>query len=84
MKKLMIVDDEVLVRIGIKSIVDWEKHGYQIVAEACDGREALEKIECARPDLVMTDLVMQPMDGFSLIETCKKEHPKIKFIVLSS
>lgn len=38
MKKVMIVDDEVLVRIGIKSILEWEKYGYQVVAEAADGK----------------------------------------------
>ena len=66
-KKIMIVDDEILVRVGVKSIVDWEKHGYQVVAEAADGEEALPLIGKYQPDIVMTDLVMSPMDGFELI-----------------
>lgn len=84
MKKIMIVDDELLVRVGIKSIVEWDEHGYQMVAEASNGKEALELIEKYRPDIVMTDLVMAPVDGFELIEECGRRFPEIKFIVLSS
>ena len=80
----MIVDDELLVRIGIKSIVEWDKHGYQMVAEASNGQEALELIEKYRPDIIMTDLVMSPVDGFELIQECQERFPKVKFIVLSS
>lgn len=84
MKKIMIVDDEMLVRVGIKSIVDWEKHGYRMVGEASNGEEALAIIEKQRPDIVMTDLIMSPVDGFELIERCKTMYPSVKFVVLSS
>ena len=84
MKKIMIVDDEMFVRIGIKSIVNWEEHGYRVVAEAANGYDALEKIEQYRPQIVLTDLMMDKMDGFELISRCRKTYPKIKFIVLSS
>lgn len=84
MKKIMIVDDEILVRIGIKSILNWEEYGYLIAAEAQNGAEALEKIKDVRPDIVLTDLMMEPVDGFELIKTCGKEYPDIKFIVLSN
>lgn len=84
MKKVMIVDDEVLVRIGIQSLIKWEEHGYQIVCDASDGQEALEKIEQHQPDIVLTDLKMDPVDGFALIEKCRERYPHIQFIVLSS
>lgn len=84
MKRVMIVDDEILVRIGIKSIVQWEKYGYKMVAEATNGDEALTLIETTKPDIILTDLMMSPMDGFELIEKCKIIYPNIKFIVLSS
>ena len=80
----MIVDDEILVRVGVKSIVDWEKYGYQVVAEASNGEEALPLIGQYQPDIVMTDLVMSPMDGFELISRCKSLYPDVKFVVLSS
>ena len=83
MRKILIVDDEFLVRIGVKALTNWESHGYQIVGEAASGREALEKIEKLRPDIVLTDLKMDEMDGFELIASCRKKNPKIKFIVLS-
>lgn len=84
MKKIMIVDDEIFVRLGIKSIADWESHGYQMVCEATNGVEALEKIEQYSPDIVLTDLMMDKMDGFELIEQCGVKYPHIKFVVLSS
>lgn len=84
MKKIMIADDEVLVRIGIKSMLVWEQHGYTIVCDASDGREAWEKIREYHPDIVLTDLKMAPGDGFELIEKCKKAYPEIRFIVLSN
>lgn len=84
MKKVMIVDDEVLVRVGIRSLIPWEEHGYQIVCDASDGGEALEKIERHHPDIVLTDLMMSPTDGFELIAKSKEKYPGIQFIVLSS
>ncbi|WP_333651586.1 response regulator transcription factor [Lacrimispora sp.] len=84
MKKVMIVDDEVLVRLGIQSLIKWENHGYQIVCDASDGAEALQKIRQYQPDIVLTDLKMSPMDGFELISECREKYPQIQFIVLSS
>jgi two-component system response regulator YesN len=83
-KKLLIVDDEFIVRMGIRSIIDWEQHGYTVSADASSGREALEKIAACPPDIVLTDLVMEDMDGFELISRCGEEYPDIRFVVLSS
>ncbi|MBW4844497.1 MULTISPECIES: response regulator [unclassified Lacrimispora] len=84
MKRVMIVDDEVLVRLGIQSLIKWENHGYQIVCDASDGEEALQKIKQYQPDIVLTDLKMSPVDGFELISECREKYPHIQFIVLSS
>lgn len=84
MKKVMIVDDEVLVRLGIQSLIKWENYGYRIVSDASDGAEALQKIIQFQPDIVLTDLKMSPMDGFELIAECREKYPHIQFIVLSS
>jgi two-component system response regulator YesN len=84
MKKLMVVDDEFIVRVGIRSIADWENYGYTMAADASNGEEALEKIARCRPDIVLTDLKMENMDGFELIRRCAVEFPEIQFIVLSS
>ncbi len=84
MKRVMIVDDEVLVRLGIQSLIKWENYGYQIVCDASDGEEALQKIRQYQPDIVLTDLKMSPVDGFELISECREKYPHIQFIVLSS
>lgn len=84
MRKILIVDDEFIVRVGIKSFLDWEENGYTIVGEAADGGEALDMISQFHPDVVLTDLKMAGMDGFELISVSRKQFPKVKFVVLSS
>lgn len=84
MKNVMIVDDEIFVRLGIRSIINWEEYGYTIVCEASNGQEALLRIEQFHPDVIFTDIMMDKMDGFALIEECRKKYPHIRLIVLSS
>ena len=84
MKKVLIVDDELLVRMGFRSILDWESCGFTVVGDAENGEEALEKIRLLQPDLVFTDLKMDRMDGLELMSACMREYPAVKFIVLSS
>ena len=54
--KVMLVDDDSLVRRGLKSFVDWEKKGLVLAGEAADGGKALELLESLRPDIVITDM----------------------------
>ena len=84
MYKIVIVDDEVLVRAGFKTSVDWQKHGYKIVGEASNGVEALEKIKALEPHIVITDIKMPVMDGIELIKNIRKYNSKIIVIVLSN
>ena len=58
MRKVLVVDDEFLVRVGIKSFLNWEENGYTIIGEAADGKQALEIMERELPDVVLTDLKM--------------------------
>jgi len=83
MYKILIVDDEVLVRVGIKSMLNWEDKGYTIIGEACNGIEALAKIQEQEPHIIFVDLIMKKMNGFELITAVKKDYPNIKIIVLS-
>lgn len=82
--KVLLVDDEFLVRLGIKSLIDWEQHQLTYVGDAQDGIEALEIIEKTRPDILLTDIVMPRMNGIELIEKVKSEYPDTHIIVLSS
>lgn len=82
--KVLIVDDEMLIRQGILHYVNWEKEGFDIVGEASNGVEALALIENKKPDIIITDIVMPVMDGTEFIKKLKKEQPQIDVIVLSS
>lgn len=82
--RILIVDDEVLVRQGIKHYLDWEKYGFRIVGEASNGREGLEAIERLRPHIVLTDIVMPVMEGEEFTRLIKKRYPAIEVVVLSS
>lgn len=84
MKKVVIVDDEKIVRIGLKSIMDWHVLGFAIVGEARNGKEALELIEKHNPDIVITDLRMPVLDGIGLIEAINRAKYDIKVLVLSN
>lgn len=82
--KVLIVDDELLIRQGIKHSIDWEQEGFQIIGEASNGKEALELIEQNKPHIVITDMVMPVMDGEALTRAIKRGYPQIEIIVLSS
>lgn len=70
--RVLIVDDDSIVRIGLKSVVDWEKLNIEIIGEASDGMEAYMLISKMRPDIVLTDMHMPKSDGVSLMERAKK------------
>ncbi|NDL67030.1 response regulator transcription factor [Anaerotalea alkaliphila] len=84
LKKILIVDDELLIRQGILHYIDWQEEGFEIVGEASNGQEALERIAEVKPDIIITDIAMPVMDGIELIKTVKRESPEIEFVVLSS
>lgn len=84
MYKLLIVDDEPLVRICLKSYLDWETLGFTIVGEAADGMTALQMIGDLRPDLVLLDIKMPKMDGLEVLDKLQTGFPEIMVIMLSS
>ena len=73
-----------MIRQGIKHFINWEQEGFRIVGEAANGREALEMIRDAHPDIVLTDIVMPLMDGEELTREIKNVNPDIEVVVLSS
>ena len=84
MLKLMIVDDESIVRNDFKHMISSSNSAYKIVAEASNGREALEKFRKYRPDVVITDIKMPLMDGIELAGCILNANKKTKIILLSS
>jgi two-component system response regulator YesN len=84
MKKVMIVDDELLVQVGLKSMINWEEHGLNVVAEAKNGQEALAAFERFDPSIVFVDIAMPEMNGLELIRILKEKKPSIKTVILTS
>ena len=83
MLKVFLVEDEFVVREGIKKNVNWEAHGYQFCGEASDGELAFPMIQKLKPDIVITDIRMPFMDGLELSRLIKKEMPWIEIIILT-
>ena len=84
LKKVILVDDDAVVRIGLKTLVDWRQHGYLLVGEAGDAEQALALAQQHRPDIVITDMKMPGMDGIALIRALKQTDAPPYIIALSS
>lgn len=79
----MIVDDERLVRQGIRTSIDWAEHGIEIAAEARHGEDALHKLEQCPVDLIVTDIRMPVMSGLELAREVKRLKPDLDMVLLS-
>lgn len=82
--RVLIVEDDMNYRFAIRSIVDWEKHGFEIAGEAMHGLQALDILRDTKVDIVLTDMSMPMMDGVSLIREIQKKYQNIVIIALSA
>ena len=83
MLRLMIVDDEQIIREALSQMIDYEALGYQLIATAKNGMEAYDIICDEYPDVVITDIRMPILNGLDLIDRSIKSDSKITFILLS-
>ena len=81
--RVLLVDDEEDIRVGISQKMDWEKLGFALVGEAANGQDALELAESLQPDVVLTDIKMPFMDGLELCRILTGRLPASKFVVFS-
>jgi two-component system response regulator YesN len=81
--KVLIIDDEVLVRIGLKTTIDWEKIGFIVVGEASNGEQGFEQYKKHKPDVIITDIKMPKKDGLWLIQEIRKENKDEQIMVLT-
>lgn len=80
--RVLIVDDAAFMRMMIKEILS--KNGYDVVGEASDGAQAIEKYQELTPDLVTMDITMPEMDGITALKEIKKINPSAKVIMCSA
>ena len=83
MYKVFLVEDEIIVREGIRNSIPWETTNYTLAGEAPDGEMALSMIQDIKPDILITDIRMPFIDGLSLSRIVKKTQPWIKIVILS-
>lgn len=85
MKKLrvLLVDDEIMIREGFKKLFDGEAHECVIVGEAADGMEAITKIDKEQPDIVIMDINIPIINGLKVIQLSRVKYPSMAFVIVS-
>lgn len=83
MLKLLIADDERIIRETIFNIIDWKKHDIEVIGLCKNGIEAYDMILDESPDIVLTDIRMPGMGGLELIRKIRQTDLQIQFIILS-
>lgn len=83
MYRVIIVDDEPVIRRGLRETIEWDSLDLEVAGEAADGKEALKLIEAIRPEILITDIRMPQMDGLELIREVRKLDYDVKITILS-
>ena len=82
--KVLIVDDEILVRVALKTLIPWEEQGIEVIGEATNGVEALEILSRMSCDIILADIRMPEMNGLELMNHVRVRWPATKVIILSN
>ena len=83
MYKVFLVDDEIVVREGIRSNFPWEETQFVLAGEAPDGEIALSMLQDVKPDILITDIRMPFMDGLELCRQVSRTMPWVYIVILS-
>ena len=83
MLKIFLVEDESIMREGLRDNMPWQQFGYEFVGEASDGEMALPLIRKTRPDVLLTDIKMPFMDGLTLCGKLKENYKNTKVVLYS-
>lgn len=84
MQKVLIIDDEPIIREGLKNVISWNEYGYEICGVGVDGRDGLNKIRSHQPDLILLDIRMPGLSGIDLVKQVRKENNQVKIIILTA
>lgn len=83
MYKILIVDDEIMIRSGLGKIIRWNEIGFEMVGAVGSAGEALKMIAQIPVDAILTDINMPDMTGLELIRRARKELPRVKAVIIS-
>lgn len=83
MYRVMIIDDEAIIREGLRSRIDWQAHGFELVGDYANGREAWDAIQIQPPHLIISDICMPFMDGLELAAHVQQHCPDTKMVMLT-
>lgn len=83
MHKVMIIDDEEMIRWGVKDLLDWEAEGFAFCEDGRDGRDGLKKLLEYKPDLAFVDIKMPGMSGIDLIQAARETGYEGCFVLLT-
>ena len=83
MYKILLVDDEILVREAIRDRLEWEKLGFELIGDCENGKKAIEFLQTQSVDVVLTDIYMPYVDGLELSKHISEEYPETKIIIFS-
>ena len=81
--RVLLVDDEIMIREGFKRLFDWQAHGCEVVGEAADGVQALSQMEELKPDIVVMDINIPLMNGLKVISLWRMRNETTAFVIVS-
>ncbi|OZB91110.1 response regulator [Paenibacillus sp. XY044] len=81
--KVMIVDDEVIIRNGLSTVINWEENGFTVLEPAASAEEALQRIPDEQPEIIFTDIRMTGLSGIDMAREVKKRFPDTEIIIIS-
>ncbi|WP_438348096.1 response regulator transcription factor [Paenibacillus sp. FA6] len=81
--KVLIVDDEVIIRTGLSTVINWKDSGFTVLEPAASAEEALLRIPNERPEIIFTDIRMTGKSGLEMVHEVKREYPDMEMIIIS-
>ncbi|XID93518.1 response regulator [Paenibacillaceae bacterium WGS1546] len=83
MYKVLLVEDETVIRQGLRELIGQSTRHFEVAGEAANGREALDYLKRELPDLMMTDIRMREMDGLTMVSRAKEMYPDLPVVIIS-
>ncbi|WP_256760986.1 response regulator [Cohnella sp. WQ 127256] len=83
MYKVLLVEDETVIRHGLRELISQSTSHFEVAGEAANGREALEYLQSELPDLMITDIRMREMDGLTMVSKVKEMYPNLPVVIIS-